>query len=148
MEMKNNRGDTYRITASSPIIKNLRLSGEGPIAQVIRGRHRTEVARRLSDQPETANEGFWLYRVLLPSKLFIYISLINIDLFLKILFSYQPTSQLHSPRLLLHRQHGQKTSRKRHSKRLFQLCPDSQNFLQISECDKLDGNVKQNQTPR
>jgi hypothetical protein len=66
--LKNNSGVTYRITSSSPCVDTLRGSDGGAIAQVIRGGHRTEAVRRLSQKPDMSEENYWCYLVLLPGK--------------------------------------------------------------------------------
>ena len=67
--MKNNGPIIYRIRKSSSFLNHLSLTAGGPIAEVIRGGHRTEAIRQFASIPEQSEENYWLYKVLLPSKL-------------------------------------------------------------------------------
>ena len=66
--LKNTGGAIYRISSSSSCIDMLRGTSGGPIAQVIRGGHRTEAIRCFSGKPDMSDENYWCYNVLLPSR--------------------------------------------------------------------------------
>jgi hypothetical protein len=69
LDMKNSSPINYRITSSSsPHHHHLGLSSDGPIAEVIRGGHRTEAIRQFSALPGNSNENYWYYNVLIPGK--------------------------------------------------------------------------------
>ena len=58
--------ESYMINSSSPHLHRLSLSPQGPVAQVIRGGHRTEAVHRFSKTPGQEKENYWYYNVLLP----------------------------------------------------------------------------------
>jgi hypothetical protein len=73
--MKNPGPRPYMISSSCPHLDLLRKSSGGPIAEIIRGNHRTEAIRRYSSQTEPSpsqaqsplqHENYWFYEVLVP----------------------------------------------------------------------------------
>lgn len=67
-KLKNIGPIAYRITQDCSLVDDLSIGSGGAIGQVIRGGHRTEAVRRLSQMPEMGEEGYWYYQVLVPSK--------------------------------------------------------------------------------
>jgi hypothetical protein len=67
MHMKNNGPFHYKITKSSSFLQHLSASSKGPIAQVLRGGHRTKVVLDYSEANKS-DEGYWFYQVFLPGK--------------------------------------------------------------------------------
>ena len=69
-DFKNTGPHFYRIRATMPSLEYFcgGTSGKGPIGQVIRGGHRTEAVKRFSELPGKADEGYWCFNVLVPSK--------------------------------------------------------------------------------
>jgi hypothetical protein len=65
--MLNTGPKPYKISKSSPHLHHLSTTLGGPIAQIIRGNHRTEAIQKYSRQPLYFHENFWCYNVLLPS---------------------------------------------------------------------------------
>ena len=72
-QMKNKTPFNYRISSNCIHLDKLSLTTNGPIGQVIRGGHRTEAIKSYSQKDGQESEGYWLYNVLLPCKLFIII---------------------------------------------------------------------------
>ena len=64
--MHNTGAKPYKISISSPHLHHLSKSPNGPIAEIIRGNHRTEAIRRYSHHTPNFHENFWYYNVLLP----------------------------------------------------------------------------------
>ena len=67
MHMQNKGPFHYKITKSSSFLQHLSISSKGPIAQVLRGGHRTKAVLDFSEANQT-DEGYWFYQVLLPGK--------------------------------------------------------------------------------
>ena len=91
-KMKNTGPLPLRITTASSYLSHLSVSADGPITQVIRGGHRTEAIRCLSEHEEYSKVNYWYYNVLLPSKSTIY--------FICLLYNYvltYPPSNKHLP---------------------------------------------------
>jgi hypothetical protein len=68
--LKKLEGKLLRITSATPNLENLRITPGGPIAQVIRGGHRTAAIKHFSTLPDMSDEGYWCYTILIPSKSF------------------------------------------------------------------------------
>jgi hypothetical protein len=67
MNMKNNTGYNYRITKDFAHLSRLSHDEGGPIAEVIRGGHRSEAVRRYALSREgREDEAYWIYTVLIP----------------------------------------------------------------------------------
>jgi len=66
MEMKNNGPDIYKITKNSVHLPLLSLCPGGPIAQVIRGGHRTAAVQKYAATSDNLHEAYWLFTVLVP----------------------------------------------------------------------------------
>ena len=91
-QIKNNGPLPYMITLEFPHISKLSTSSNKPIAQVIRGGHRTKSIKHFSIESEQPDESYWLYTVLIPSK---YIVNSNFKVLLEdcLHFPGRPTSQ-------------------------------------------------------
>ena len=84
-EMKHNNSLPFMIDPSFPHLSKLSLSpcSGQPIAQVIRGGHRTRAVKQFSESLNQPEENYWLYTVLIPGKfIFKFYSLIVIYVFL------------------------------------------------------------------
>jgi hypothetical protein len=66
--MKKNNPNSYRITKSCSFLSKLQTKPSGPIAQVIRGGHRTATIKNYSSQEGREDEGYWYYTVLVPGQ--------------------------------------------------------------------------------
>lgn len=71
-DMKNNTPNHYMISPSSPHLNLLSTTAGGPIAQIIRGKHRTAAIKSLSKASSNPSQNYWFYQVLLPSMSFSY----------------------------------------------------------------------------
>jgi hypothetical protein len=110
----NHRGpQNYLISPTSPHLHHLSKTHGGPIAQIIRGGHRTAAIRNYSQDPTNLNmaENFWYYRVLVPGQF----DLKYFFFFVKVSNMPPSPSHQHSPpsstsRLFMHRQCGEDIS--------------------------------------
>ena len=70
LQMRNRGPHCYRISGNSPHLHLLATEQGGPIAQVIRGGHRTSAIQNYSLYPDKTNahQNFWLYNVLAPGQ--------------------------------------------------------------------------------
>ena len=67
-QMKNQTPNHYMISTSCPHLPRLANTHGGPIAQIIRGNHRTAAIRNFSKSPQSdPSQNYWFYQVLLPS---------------------------------------------------------------------------------
>jgi len=76
MQMKNPGPHTIKIATDSKYLHHLSLAPGGPIAQVIRGGHRTAAIKRHAASLDDPTEAYWLYTVLVPGEflsLFVYL---------------------------------------------------------------------------
>lgn len=101
LQMKNLGPQHYRISKTSPHINLLAAEPGGPIAEIMRGGHRTEAIRSLSMDPDNGDpqQNFWLYNVLAPGLFFLLMCFHQ----LMHLSSHQYPPLRSSSRLLLHR---------------------------------------------
>jgi hypothetical protein len=65
-QMYHSGPESYMIDSSSPHLHRLSLSPQGPVAQVIRGGHRTEAVKQYARMPGQEKDNYWYYNVLLP----------------------------------------------------------------------------------
>ena len=63
--MKNNGPTPFMINLTSPHLSRLSKYSGGPIAQVIRGGHRTEAIKKYAKKQNQPEENYWLYTVLI-----------------------------------------------------------------------------------
>ena len=109
LQMKNPGPQLYRISNMSPHKHLLATQPEGPIAEIIRGGHRTEAIRVHSTQPDSSDpqQDFWLYNVLAPGSSSFFFFFFFVDLLICSSSCKHPSLRP-SPRLFLHRQPSQK----------------------------------------
>lgn len=67
-QMKKHTPKHVFVSNSSPHLHRLSTTAGGPIAQIIRGGHRTAAAKLLSNSPDHTGNDYWYYNVLIPSK--------------------------------------------------------------------------------
>ena len=73
MHMKNTSPNPLKITKNTEFIYHLSTNNEvSPIAQVIRGNHRTEAIKMYAADEKKPEESYWLYKVLIPCTFFFF----------------------------------------------------------------------------
>jgi hypothetical protein len=65
-QMKNNGPVPFMINPTCPHLSHLSTTPNGPIAEVIRGGHRTEAVKTYATESNQPEESYWYYTVLIP----------------------------------------------------------------------------------